>query len=164
MCYSPLPLHFARSYDVVPYLTSRPLQPCVPFPTAFNNTSIQFVRSDALAERPSDWWALPGAAPETDEVEEARPAPDAGAPQEAPSSESQSKSEVSEPESARTPDDAHPNAAAAAVAGDECGDGTTTPAEPSPSQAGRSRSADPKTRAGPGAGSGLENGGRTSAA
>ncbi|KAI0637181.1 SRR1-domain-containing protein [Trametes polyzona] len=47
---------------LAPDLTSRPLHPCAPFPTAFNNTSIQFLRADALAERVSEWWTLPGGA------------------------------------------------------------------------------------------------------
>ena len=42
-----------------PYLTSRPLQPCAAFPTAFNNTAVQYVRASALAEWDSDWWTLP---------------------------------------------------------------------------------------------------------
>ncbi|KAI8998825.1 hypothetical protein BD414DRAFT_476187 [Trametes punicea] len=48
---------------LAPYLTSRPLRPCTPYPTAFNNTSIQFVRSACLEERDADWWELPGRPP-----------------------------------------------------------------------------------------------------
>ncbi|KAI0361882.1 hypothetical protein OH77DRAFT_1440886 [Trametes cingulata] len=47
---------------LAPYLTSRPLRPCTAFPTAFNNTSIQYARSDSLAARSADWWTLPGSA------------------------------------------------------------------------------------------------------
>ncbi|TBU48014.1 SRR1-domain-containing protein [Dichomitus squalens] len=51
---------------LAPYLTSRPLQPSVAFPTAFNNTAFQFVSAGSLAERSlgdgedaPDWWTLP---------------------------------------------------------------------------------------------------------
>ncbi|KAI0670584.1 SRR1-domain-containing protein [Trametes maxima] len=44
---------------LAPYLTSRPLRACASFPTAFNNTSIQFVRAASLKARDADWWALP---------------------------------------------------------------------------------------------------------
>ncbi|KAH9901185.1 hypothetical protein C8Q73DRAFT_662608 [Cubamyces lactineus] len=47
---------------LAPYLTSRPLRPSTAFPTAFNNTSIQFVRASSLAERGADWWTLPDVA------------------------------------------------------------------------------------------------------
>ncbi|RPD65925.1 hypothetical protein L226DRAFT_530050 [Lentinus tigrinus ALCF2SS1-7] len=48
---------------LAPYLTSRPLRPCAPYPTAFNNTAVQFVRTSALAERDSEWWSLPARSP-----------------------------------------------------------------------------------------------------
>ncbi|KAI0721566.1 SRR1-domain-containing protein [Cerioporus squamosus] len=48
---------------LAPYLTSRPLRPCAPYPTAFNNTAVQFVRASALAERDAEWWTLPALSP-----------------------------------------------------------------------------------------------------
>ncbi|KAI0374679.1 SRR1-domain-containing protein, partial [Pilatotrama ljubarskyi] len=59
---------------LAPYLTSRPFPPCTAFPTAFNNTSIQFARSDVLAERSSNWWTLPGALGVPERTTEATPA------------------------------------------------------------------------------------------
>ncbi|KAI0336322.1 hypothetical protein GY45DRAFT_1222945, partial [Cubamyces sp. BRFM 1775] len=47
---------------LAPYLTSRPLRACTAFPTAFNNTSIQFVPAATLAERDAHWWTLPDVA------------------------------------------------------------------------------------------------------
>ncbi|KAI1787924.1 SRR1-domain-containing protein [Ganoderma leucocontextum] len=51
---------------LAPCLTARPLQPCAAFPTAFNNTAVQFVRAGALADAErgpgpggDDWWSLP---------------------------------------------------------------------------------------------------------
>ncbi|KAI0781139.1 SRR1-domain-containing protein, partial [Trametes elegans] len=46
---------------LAPYLSSRPLRACAAFPTAFNNTSIQYARPGALAfaERDARWWTLP---------------------------------------------------------------------------------------------------------
>ncbi|OSD02870.1 hypothetical protein PYCCODRAFT_1366940 [Trametes coccinea BRFM310] len=48
---------------LAPYLTSRALRPCAAHPTAFNNTSVQYIRAATLAERDADWWALPGGSP-----------------------------------------------------------------------------------------------------
>ncbi|KAH9854032.1 hypothetical protein C2E23DRAFT_894228 [Lenzites betulinus] len=48
---------------LVPHLTTRPLQPCAAFPTAFNNTAIQHVAPARLAARDADWWTLPQAGP-----------------------------------------------------------------------------------------------------
>ncbi len=54
--------HTARN-PAAPCLTARPLQPCAAFPTAFNNTAVQFVRVGALIdageEDEEDWWTLP---------------------------------------------------------------------------------------------------------
>ncbi|KAI9064223.1 SRR1-domain-containing protein [Trametes sanguinea] len=58
---------------LAPYLTSRPLRPCAAYPTAFNNTSVQYVRSATLAQRDADWWTLPGGSPSS-------PASSMGAP------------------------------------------------------------------------------------
>ncbi|KAI0831092.1 hypothetical protein BC628DRAFT_1415653 [Trametes gibbosa] len=55
---------------LVPHLTSRPLQPCTAFPTAFNNTAIQFVPPGRLAARDADWWTLPGAPPDKATIED----------------------------------------------------------------------------------------------
>ncbi|KAM5539074.1 hypothetical protein V8D89_007297 [Ganoderma adspersum] len=45
---------------LAPCLAAHPLQPCAAFPTAFNNTAVQFVREGALAdaELGGDWWTL----------------------------------------------------------------------------------------------------------
>ncbi|RDX48351.1 hypothetical protein OH76DRAFT_1352696 [Lentinus brumalis] len=48
---------------LAPYLTSCPLRPCAPYPTAFNNTAVQFVRTSALANRDAEWWTLPALSP-----------------------------------------------------------------------------------------------------
>ncbi|OCH95619.1 hypothetical protein OBBRIDRAFT_788168 [Obba rivulosa] len=51
---------------IAPHLTAHALPPWAAQPTAFNSTSVQYVRADALARLPDDWWALPALAPEPD--------------------------------------------------------------------------------------------------
>ncbi|EIW60570.1 uncharacterized protein TRAVEDRAFT_165463 [Trametes versicolor FP-101664 SS1] len=145
---------------LTPFLTSRPLAPCAQFPTAFNNTAIQYVRADALADRPADWWTLPGGAPATDDVAGTPPAPDARdisvqrQTQEAPTSESVG------------PPDARPNAAAGeqdadADANTRANGDATSATPPSPPRSSSDDASTSPCRTGsPGAGSGrgLENG------
>ncbi|KAI0646859.1 SRR1-domain-containing protein [Trametes meyenii] len=65
---------------LAPYLTSRPLRACAPFPTAFNHTSIQFVPAAGLAARDADWWALPGTGTRAPETAASATAPDERTP------------------------------------------------------------------------------------
>ncbi|OJT08868.1 hypothetical protein TRAPUB_219 [Trametes pubescens] len=142
-------------------LPSRPLQPCAQFPTAFNNTAIQYVRADALSDRPADWWTLPGGALATEDVAGTPPAPDAC-----------DISVQTQTQKAPTPEFVRPGARPNAAAGEQYAgadpdtgaaldtrsDGDATSATP-PSPPRSSSDGSPPSRTGsPGAGSGLENG------
>ncbi|KAL7283229.1 hypothetical protein ACG7TL_002656 [Trametes sanguinea] len=61
------------------YAENRALRPCAAHPTAFNNTSVQYIRAATLAERDADWWALPGGSPSSPASSMAAPVPAAPA-------------------------------------------------------------------------------------
>ncbi|KAI0747921.1 hypothetical protein C8Q80DRAFT_1120536 [Daedaleopsis nitida] len=77
---------------LAPYLTSRTLQPYAPYPTAFNNTALQFVRTSALAEREPNWWVLPPRS--NPRLGGSRPGSTAMAPTAAVGSQAEARSDV----------------------------------------------------------------------